>query len=350
MVDNYNNHKVSIIILNYNAGDLLLNCLNSVFKTSHDDIEVIIVDNASIDNSHRKCKEKFEKIKLIENKQNLGYCEGNNVGIRAATGEFIIILNPDTIIAPNCVTELITAYEKYGEALYQPKIISLYEKNIIQSTGNMLHLFGFGFARDKGVLNSLQRDKIEQIGYASGTCLFVSQKTLKKIGLLDPFLFLYHDDLDLGWRAAHLGIKSYYVPSSVVYHAESYSLKWSSKKFFWLERNRRYCLLTHYSTDTYKKMSTYLWLVEIMVWIFYISKGFLGAKIKAEKDIMKNKKHILQKRLELENKKIVQDIELIKSFPDEIFVPKNVSGGLGSRIFNSLLRSASKKAKNKILH
>ena len=87
-----------------------------------------------------------------------------------------------------------------------------------------------------------------------------------------------------------------------------------------------------------------------MVWIFYISKGFLGAKIKAEKDIMKNKKHILQKRLELENKKIVQDIELIKSFPDEIFVPKNVSGGLGSRIFNSLLRSASKKAKNKILH
>ena len=168
--------------------------------------------------------------------------------------------------------------------------------------------------------------------------------------MLDPFLFLYHDDLDLGWRAAHLGIKSYYVPSSVVYHAESYSLKWSSKKFFWLERNRRYCLLTHYSTDTYKKMSTYLWLVEIMVWIFYISKGFLGAKIKAEKDIMKNKKHILQKRLELENKKIVQDIELIKSFPDEIFVPKNVSGGLGSQIFNSLLSSISKKAKSKILH
>ncbi|MBM3911246.1 MAG: glycosyltransferase family 2 protein [Thaumarchaeota archaeon] len=350
MVDSSNNHKVSIIILNYNAGDLLLNCVDSVFKTSYDSIEVIVVDNASIDNSHHKCKEKFEKIKLIENKQNFGYCEGNNVGIREATGEFIIILNPDTIIAPNCITELITAYKKYDEALYQPKIISLYEKNIIQSTGNMLHLFGFGFARDKGVLDSLQRDKIEQIGYASGTCLLVSRKTLEKIGLLDPFLFLYHDDLDLGWRAAHLGIKSYYVPSSVIYHAESYSLKWSSKKFFWLERNRRYCLLTHYSIDTYKKMRTYLWLVEIMVWVFYISKGFVGAKIKAEKDIMKNKKHILQKQQELESKKMIPDAELIRSFPDKIFVPKNVSGGLGSRIFNSLLRSASKKAKNKILH
>ena len=250
----------------FRSGDLLLNCVDSVFKILHDNIEVIVVDNASTDNSHKKCKEKFEKIKLIENKQNLGYCEGNNVGIREATGEFIIILNPDTIVTPDCVTELMTAYKKHGEALYQPKIISLYEKDIIQSTGNMLHLFGFGFARDKGVLNSLQRDMIEQIGYASGTCLFLSQKTLKKIGLLDSFLFLYHDDLDLGWRAAHLGIKSYYVPLSVIYHAESYSLKWSSKKFFWLERNRRYCLLTHYSVDTYKKMSVYLWLVEIMVW------------------------------------------------------------------------------------
>ena len=97
-------------------------------------------------------------------------------------------------------------------------------------------------------------------------------------------------------------------------------------------------------------MRTYLWFVEIMVWAFYISKGFIGAKIKAEQDVKKNKKYILQKQQELENKKIIPDTELIKSFPDEIFVPKNVSGGLGSRIFNSLLRSVSKKAKSKILH
>jgi len=341
---------VSIIILNYNAGDLLLNCVESVFRTHYKNIEVIIVDNASKDHSHNTCKEKFDKIKLIENKQNLGYCEGNNVGIRHATGEFVVILNPDTTVEPDWITELILAYRKNGEGLYQPKIISLYEKNILQSTGNMLHIFGFGFARDKGVSDSLQRADIEQIGYASGTCLFTSQSVLSEIGLLDSFLFLYHDDLDLGWRAAQLGIKSYYVPLATILHAESYSLKWSSKKFFWLERNRRYCLLTHYSKNTYKKMRPYLLQVELMVWFFYLSKGFLGAKIKAELDIMKNKEHIRQKYQELESRKTVQDSELIKSFPDEIFVPKNVSGALGSRAFNSILAKLSQKAKARILN
>jgi len=343
------NPLVSIIVLNYNAGELLHNCIESIFKTSHENIEVIVVDNASVDQSHKKCKEKFDKIRLIENKQNLGYCEGNNIGIREAKGQFVIILNPDTIVESNCITELISAYEKYGDGLYQPKIISLYEKNILQSTGNMLHLFGFGFARDKGVLDSLQRNDIEQIGYASGTCLFTSQKVLNKVDLLDSFLFLYHDDLDLGWRAAHLGIKSYYVPLATIYHAESYSLKWSSKKFYWLERNRKYCILTHYSKDTYKKMQPYLMQVEFMVWLFYFSKGFLGTKIRAELDIRKNKKHILEKYQELESKKIVSDSELVKTFPDEIFVPKNVSSTIGSRIFNSILAKFSKKAKGKIL-
>ena len=77
---------ISIIILNYNAGDLLLNCINSVFKTKYKNYEVILVDNISTDNSHKKCKEKFDKIQLIENLENFGYCEGNNIGIRKAKG------------------------------------------------------------------------------------------------------------------------------------------------------------------------------------------------------------------------------------------------------------------------
>ena len=286
---------MSIIILNYNAGRLLLNCVESVFKTSYNNLEVLVVDNASKDQSHKKCKERFNEIILIENKQNLGYCEGNNVGIRQASGEFIVILNPDTIVDHNWITELVTAYRECGEGLYQPKIISLYEKNILQSTGNMINLFGFGFARDKGIFDSNKRDKIERVGYASGTCLFTSQKVLKNIGLFDPFLFLYHDDLDLGWRAAQLDIKSYYVPSSAVYHVESYNFRWSSKKFYWLERNRRYCLLTHYSKNTYTKMFPYLLQVEILVWLFYLTKGFVGPKIRAELEIIRNKKHIRQK-------------------------------------------------------
>ena len=343
------NPLVSIIILNYNAGNLLLNCVDSVFKSTYPNFEVLVVDNISTDNSHVVCKKKFEKIHLIENKENLGYCEGNNVGIRNANGEFVVILNPDTIVEPNWLNHLMSAYDEFGEGLYQPKFFSLNEKHVLQSTGNMLHIFGFGFAKDKGKIDDEKMESVEKINYASGTCLFTSKIVLDKIGLLDPFLFLYHDDLDLGWRAAHIGINSFYVPKSIIYHAESYSIKWSSKKFYWLERNRKYCLLTHYSKETYAKMRFSLFLVDLCVWLFYLSKGFLGAKIKAELDIFRNRKTIKIRHNQLEKMKIVSDKDLIEKFPDEIFVPKNVSEPVFNQLFNKILSALSKKVKKKII-
>ena len=101
---------VSIIILNYNAGKLLLDCVDSVFLSNYKNFEVIVVDNVSTDNSHKKCKETFEKIVLIENKRNLGYCKGNNVGIENANGEYIIILNPDTVVEPNWIQKFLDAH------------------------------------------------------------------------------------------------------------------------------------------------------------------------------------------------------------------------------------------------
>ena len=343
------NPLVSIIILNYNAGNLLLNCVDSVFKSTYPNFEVLVVDNISTDNSHAVCKKKFGKIHLIENKENLGYCEGNNVGIRNANGEFVVILNPDTTVEPNWLNHLMSAYNEFGEGLYQPKFFSLNEKHVLQSTGNMLHIFGFGFAKDKGKIDDEKMESVEKINYASGTCLFTSKIVLDKIGLLDPFLFLYHDDLDLGWRAAHIGINSFYVPKSIIYHAESYSIKWSSKKFYWLERNRKYCLLTHYSKETYAKMRLSLFLVDLCVWLFYLSKGFLGAKIKAELDIFRNRKTIKIRHNQLEKMKIVSDKDLIEKFPDEIFVPKNVSEPVFNQLFNKILSALSKKVKKKII-
>ena len=343
-----NKELVSIIVLNYNAGDLLLNCIKSIKESSYENIEIIVVDNISSDDSQIKCQKKYPEIKLIQNKENLGYCGGNNVGIQASKGEFIVILNPDTVVEPNWLDELISAHNKFGDGLYQPKILSLNEENTIQSTGNMLHVFGFGFARDKGEKIVDKNEEIEKINYASGTCLFTTKKVLDNIGLFDEFLFLYHDDLDLGWRAAQVGISSFYVPNSKIFHVESYALKWSSKKFFWLERNRKYCLKTHYSKKTYKKMIFTLFLVDISVWLFYISKGFLFAKIKAELEIKKNNEIIEKKYLELEKKKTIPDEKLISKFPDEIFVPLNVSQHFMNNIFNSYLTKLSKNFKNKL--
>ena len=339
---------VSIIVLNYNAGKLLLDCVESIKNSSYQNIEILIVDNISSDGSQIKCKERFPDVKLIENEKNLGYCGGNNVGINEAKGEFIVILNPDTIVEKNWLEELFSAYDKFGDGLYQPKILSLNEEGIIQSTGNMLHVFGFGYARDKGNKITHEKEEIEKIGYASGTCLFTTKNVIKKVGLLDEFLFLYHDDLDLGWRAAQIGISSYYVPNSKIFHVESYSLKWSAKKFYWLERNRKYCLLTHYSKSTYAKMRFSLFWIDLLVWVFYISKGFPGAKIKAELDIKKNKDKIKSKYEELEKLKQISDEELIQKFPDEIFVPTNVSHNLMNNTFNSIITKLSKKIKKRI--
>ena len=120
---------VSIIILNYNAGQLLKNCVRSIIDSEYRNLEIIVVDNLSSDNSHHECKSEFKEIKLIENKENLGYCEGNNVGIRHSTGKFIVIMNPDTEVSSSWLHELIIAYKKQGEGIFQPKILSLKEKN-----------------------------------------------------------------------------------------------------------------------------------------------------------------------------------------------------------------------------
>ena len=137
--------------------------------------------------------------------------------------------------------ELINGYKKFGDGMYQPRFLTTDNHKILQGTGNMIHLFGFGFARNKGDIDEGQFNKPERIGYASGTCLFTSKNILEKLGMFDSFLFAYHDDLDLCWRAALEDIRSYYIPSSIVYHPpEGYTFKWNNFKFYLLERNRQY--------------------------------------------------------------------------------------------------------------
>jgi len=330
---------VSIIILNYNAGNLLLECIESVLQTNYQKFEIIIVDNDSKDDSVDRCKEKFRDVQIIENKKNLGYCEGNNVGIRNAKGEFIAILNPDTVVDSNWLKELIKGYKIFGDGMYQPRFLTTNNHKILQGTGNMINLFGFGFARNKGDLDEGQFNEPERIGYASGTCLFTSKKIIEELDMFDSFLFAYHDDLDLCWRAALKNIKSYYIPSSIVYHPpEGYTFKWNSFKFYLLERNRQYCLLTHYSRKTYFKMLPALMIIEIGVFFYYLKKGVLLSKFKATLSILKNFKHINVTYKKIQNKRKISDRELIKIFEDDITIPKMMdsknNNSLGNLIKN----------------
>ena len=337
---------VSIIILNYNAGNLLIDCIDSIQKTNYENYEIILVDNDSQDDSHLKCSKKFPNICLIENKENLGYCEGNNVGLRKAKGDYIVILNPDTLVDPNWIKELILAYEKYGDGLYQPKFLTTTNHDTLMSTGNMIHLFGFGFSRGKGEFDDGKFNEHEKIGYASGTCLFSKLKIFNRLNLFDPFLFAYHDDLDLCWRGALVDIPSYYAPKSIVYHpSEGFSFKWSNFKFFLLERNRLYCLFTHYSHSTFLKFLPALILVDIAVSFFYLKNGLLLEKIKATISILKNIRKINSKYIEIQKKRTVSDKEIIMNFKNEVILPKGTT--LKNKIpFNSTFRFLSKLCKS----
>ena len=339
---------VSIIILNYNSGEYLENCVKSVFASKYKNYEVILVDNCSTDNSHNKCKEMFSKIKLIENEENLGYCEGNNVGIRNASGEYLLILNPDTIVEVDFIEKFLEAMLEFGDGLFQGKNVAMDNQKKLRSTGNWINPFGFGYSRDKGSIELNEFYDIEEINYASGTCLFTKKETMKKIGLFDPFLFLYHDDLELGWRASFLGIKSYFVPNVKIRHVSSYNLKWSSKKFYWLERNRKYCLLTHYSKSTRQKIFFEIFLIDVMVFFSYLFKGMIKVKISADLDIFQNRKIILKKYEELEKRKIISDRVLIQKFSNTIFIPDDISKESSGKIFNKILGYLSNRVKNRL--
>jgi len=333
---------VSIIILNYNSGTWLTDCVDSILKTNYQNYEIIVIDNLSSDNSHKICKKNFEQIILFENNENLGYCEGNNVGIDKAKGDFFVILNPDTLVEPTWLDELLIAFSKYGDGIYQPKILASTDHNLLLSTGNMLQLFGFGFSRGKGEKDTKQYEKDEQIGYASGTCLFTSSKIMKSLSGFDSFLFAYHDDLDLCWRASLEGIKSYYVHSSIIYHpVEGYSFKWSPFKFYLMERNRLYCIFTHYSRTSILKMLPSLILVDLAVTSFYAKRGLLFVKIKTSLNILKNLRKICIRYSEIQKSRKFSDKEIIENFLDTIDVPPWVMKQNQNKFFNKFLTKLS---------
>ena len=334
---------VSIIVLNFNAKNFLIKCINSIFQSNYQNFEVILVDNASEDNTYKICKKNHPEINLIVNQENLGYCGGNNIGIQRAKGKFVIILNPDTLVEPNWIHEFLKSYEKFGDAIYQPKFISMDDDKMLLSSGQMINLFGFGFSRGKGTNLENSKNEQEKIGYASGTCMFLPLSLMKELNYFDDFLFAYHDDLDLCWRSAMMKFSSFYVPKSIVYHPrEGYAFKWSKLKFFLMERNRMYCVLTHYSRKTILKILPSLILVDIGIFFFYLKKGMGIEKIKATLNIIKNLQKIHDRYMEIQKIRQISDKEIIENFQDEIQVPEWILNKEKNIFFNKFLIKLSR--------
>jgi len=307
--------RVNVIVTNRNGGSLVQNCLRSLFATKFSSFDVTVVDNASSDGSPETIAAHFPAVSLIRLSNNLGYGAANNIGIRTGTGEYAVLLNSDTEVEPEWLPNLVQVAEQTPDAaFFQPKILFLDERNVLNSAGNSIHIAGFGVCRGIGTLDSGQYDEIENIGYASGACVMIRRSALHEVGLLDEIFFAYGEDKDWGWRAKMAGHRSVYVPTARVYHRWSAVLGRSPMKMYYLELERLVSIWKNYSIATIILLAPVLLIVEIAVLVHALTNRWLAHKILAYAQALTLRGQIAGRRKELSLKRKIPDRNLIREF------------------------------------
>lgn len=241
--------KLSIIIVNYNVCHFLEQALKSVQKATESiDAEVFVVDNNSVDGSAEMVKAKFPSVILIENKENVGYSKANNQGILQSSGEYILLLNPDTVLEENTLSKCCNFMDKH------PKAGALGVK-MVDGKGNFLpeskrglpdfwvsiykllslnKLFPNSKRFGKYYLSYLGQEEIHEVDILVGAFMFMRKKVLDQVGLLDERFFMYWEDTDLSYRITKAGYKNFYYPETTIIHYKGESSKRYTAKFIFI--------------------------------------------------------------------------------------------------------------------
>lgn len=243
--------RVCLIIVTHNGRQFLPDCLSSLRAVDYppDRWELVVVDNASTDESVPYAKEIFPQAHMLRQTFNVGFAAANNVGLRYALEQgfdYAYLLNQDTAVKKDFLLQAVTvATAEPDVAAVQSKLL-LHGTSQINSWGNEIHFLGFGYAGGHRQFD--QPLSVREITYPSGAAVLLRCAVLKAVGLLDEALFMYHEDLELGWRLWLAGFRCLLAPESVVYH--KYEFSRSVKKFYWMERNRYRVALTHFRLRT----------------------------------------------------------------------------------------------------
>lgn len=230
--------KVTIIIVNFNGKSNTLDCLESlkIMRTADFQTGTIVVDNASTDDSVKVIAQSFPEVKIIENKENLGFAEGNNVGIKKALADevdFVLLLNNDTLVSERLLVEMVKVVSSDSAiGIVSPKIYfapgyefhkQRYTKSelgkVIWFAGGKIdwqNMHGVHLGVDE--VDHGQFDRQKEIDFATGCCFLARAQVFKKVGLFDKKLFLYEEDLDFSIRIKHAGYKIVYVPKAFLWH------------------------------------------------------------------------------------------------------------------------------------
>lgn len=237
---------LSVIIVNYNVKHFLEQCLISVFKAAQNlDVEVFVVDNASVDGSIEMVKKKFPQVKLIKNKKNVGFSKANNQAIKQAQGKYILLLNPDTIVQEDTFVKCWEFMEKHPDAgALGIKMIDGSGKFLPESKRALptpwvafYKIFGLSklFPKSKKFgkyhLTYLDKNQNHEVDVLSGAFMWIRKSVLDEVGLLDEDYFMYGEDVDLSYRIQKAGYKNYYFSESQIIHYKGESTKKGSLNY-----------------------------------------------------------------------------------------------------------------------
>jgi GT2 family glycosyltransferase len=232
--------RVGVIVLNYNGKDDTLLCIASLKKQTYSDIEIILVDNGSKDTTG------FRELGVcfIENKDNLGFAEGNNVGIRVAMDKKVdayFLLNNDTEIEPDCIEKLVAFSKKHPNSILGARLLHFNERSKIDHLGGFWNpkTANFDLIAHRSIFDQTLHGNPIVCDFVCGAAFFIPNKVLQATGFLEPTFFLIWEESDFCMRAGRLGFSSIYCPEAIVYHKISSSFtggKPHTKYYWW--RNR----------------------------------------------------------------------------------------------------------------
>jgi len=289
--------KISVIVLNFNGKDLLKECLTSLREQTYKDFEVILVDNSSTDSSIEYVKNNFPEVKILALEKNVGFCKGNNEGIKISQGEYIVLLNNDTKVDHFWLEELYRAILGNPQVGFcASKIIFCSDQENIDTAGDGYSLCGAPFKRGH-LENRDKYNKEEEVFGACAAATIYRKSMLNDIGLLDEDFFMGFEDSDLSFRAQLKGYKCLYVPTAIVFHRVSATIgKLSNRQVYYGQRNVEYVYIKNMPTGLILKHFFFHLIYNIGAFLFFLSKGRGLVFLKAKLSVSMNLKGLLEKR------------------------------------------------------
>jgi len=288
---------VSVIIVNYNGLRFLKTCLDSIALQNYDQVETIFVDNGSTDGSVDLVKLRYPWVRVIQNNANLGFAAGNNIGIKAASGQLIATLNNDTEAEPGWITALVAAMRQDGIGMCASKILYMNDRGRIDSTG--IEISRSGACWDRGMLqpdDGRFDSKCEVFGPCAGAAMYRKQM-MDESGLFDGDFFAYMEDVDLAFRGQMAGWKCLYVPDAVVYHYHGGTAGYMSDfSIYYGNRNIIWNVFKNYPASLLATSLPFIIGRNLAVIPFYIVKGHGIAAVRSKIDALLGLPALLKKR------------------------------------------------------